>query len=134
MFFLVSVIPGGKLPVSFPRSTGQCPLSYLKKNTGRPNDGTKFTTCYLDESNDPAYPFGYGLSYSEFEYSALALSASEISPNEEIVVSFSIFNKSNVDGEETAQLYIRDKVASVTRPLMELKCFEKLKILAGERG
>jgi beta-glucosidase len=125
--------PGGKLPVSFPRSTGQCPLSYLKKNTGRPNDGTKFTTCYLDESNDPAYPFGYGLSYSEFEYSALALSASEISPNEEIVVSFSIFNKSNVDGEETAQLYIRDKVASVTRPLMELKRFEKLKILAGER-
>ncbi|WP_369992456.1 beta-glucosidase BglX [Winogradskyella sp.] len=116
--------PSGKLPMSFPRNVGQIPIYYNYKNTGRPSNpepGVVFWSHYIDQSNTPLYPFGHGLSYSEFEYSDL--NVDEVSDNE-INVSFKLRNKSNVKGKEVAQLYIRDLYASVTRPVKELKGFE----------
>ena len=123
--------PSGKLPMSFPRSVGQCPIYYNKFNTGRPVNAEKnvFWSHYTDEENDPLYPFGFGLSYSEFVYSDLKVDDSD---QKNIKVSVKIANTSDIDGEEVVQLYIHDKAASIVRPVKELKGFEKINIKAGE--
>lgn len=125
--------PSGKLPVTFPRSVGQIPIFYSMKNTGRPMDpDNKYTSKYLDESNDPLYPFGYGLGYSSFEYGDITLSLPEMTSQDELVVSCNVTNKGKYAGEEIVQLYIHDKVGSVTRPVKELKGFQKISIQPGE--
>ena len=130
------VNPSGKLTTTFPQNVGQIPLYYNHKNTGRPlADGKwfeKFRSNYLDVSNDPLYPFGFGLSYSKFDYSDVKLSSTQIDTNGELTASVTVTNKSKVDGAEVVQLYIRDVVGSVTRPVKELKGFEKVFIKAGE--
>lgn len=119
--------PSGKLPVTFPRSLGQVPLYYNYKNTGRPGPiDLVFWSHYNDETNDPMYPFGHGLSYSNFEYQTMNVSVNNQDKN--IVVQVAVANTSEVAGEEVIQLYIRDKVASVTRPVKELKSFQKVSI------
>ncbi len=126
--------PSGKLPVTFPKSLGQVPLYYNHKNTGRPLNPKvpAYTSHYNDESNDPLYPFGHGLSFTKFEYSDLKLSKSEIKKDESIKVSFTLKNAGKYAGEEVAQLYVRDLVGSVTRPVKELKDFAKIKLNPGE--
>ena len=125
--------PAGKLPVSFPRATGQVPIAYNHKNTGRPTGGPMvFWSHYTDEENSPLYPFGYGLSYTTFEYGELSLSSDNISLNETLTVTCLLENTGNTAGIEVAQLYIRDKVASITRPVKELKGFERVALDAGE--
>jgi beta-glucosidase len=121
--------PSGKLPMSFPRNVGQVPIYYNHYNTGRPGngEGNVFWSHYSDVENTPLYPFGYGLSYSQFKYSDLKVDDSNA---KEIKVSVNIKNTSNVDGEEVVQLYIHDKFASVARPVKELKGFEKVLIKA----
>lgn len=122
--------PSGKLPMSFPRSVGQIPIYYNYYNTGRPEPTSEvFSSSYKDESNDPLYPFGYGLSYTEFNYSGLKIDASN---KKNVKVSVSIKNTGKIKGEEVVQLYIRDKVASVVRPVKELKGFKKISLNAGE--
>lgn len=134
--------PSGKLPVTFPRSVGQIPVFYNHKNTGRAYQGQHekealkdrvYRSRYRDVPNDPLYPFGYGLSYSTFEYGNLTLSASKVGKSEALQVSIDVTNTSEVDGEEVVQLYIRDLVGSVTRPVKELKDFQKIMIKAGEK-
>ncbi len=121
--------PSGKLPMSFPRSVGQVPIYYNYFNTGRPEPSDLvFWTHYIDESNDPLFPFGYGLSYTNFEYSDLQIE-SNASP---IKVSVTVTNTGARAGEEVVQLYLRDRVASVVRPVKELKGFEKISLAAGE--
>jgi beta-glucosidase len=126
--------PSGKLPMTFPRHHGQMPLFYAQKNTGRPsiNEDKIYTSAYIDITNRPQFAFGHGLSYSTFNYSNLKFSDTVIKANATIKVSCTITNSSGVAGEEVVQLYIRDKVASVTRPIKELKGFEKINIKAGE--
>ncbi len=127
--------PSGKLSMTFPLSIGQIPIYYNAKNTGRPymNDGnSKFKSDYLDISNDPLYPFGYGLSYTKFDYSPISLSTPTISPDQPVTVKLTVTNSGNFDGEETAQLYIRDMVATVTQPVKELKKFQKVYLKKGE--
>ncbi len=127
--------PSGKLSMTFPLSIGQIPIYYNAKNTGRPymNDGnSKFKSDYLDISNDPLYPFGYGLSYTKFDYSPISLSNATISPAQSVTVKLTVTNSGNFDGEETAQLYIRDMVATVTQPVKELKKFQKVYLKKGE--
>jgi beta-glucosidase len=127
--------PSGKLSISFPRNVGQIPIYYNHKNTGRPFDGTsspKFKSNYLDVSNDPLYPFGYGLSYTQFSYGDLNLSAKSIGPGGKLEARITVSNTGNYDGEETVQLYIRDMVASIARPVKELKNFQKVFIKKGE--
>ncbi len=122
--------PSGKITMSFPRSVGQVPIYYNHYNTGRPGPKTDvFWSHYGDESNKPLYPFGYGLSYSKFEYSNLRIDDSNA---QKIKVSVTIKNTSNIDGDEIAQLYIHQKFASVVRPVKELKGFNKVFIKAGE--
>lgn len=119
--------PSGKLPMSFPRNVGQVPIFYNYKSTGRPSIDNKdmvFWSHYSDSDNSPLYPFGYGLSYSKFEYSNLKLSASSFSENEEIQVSIELKNNSNIIGKEVVQLYIQDLIGSFTRPVKELKAFQ----------
>ena len=119
--------PSGKLVMTFPRNIGQIPIFYNAKNTGRPfiaND--PYTTRYIDSPNEPLYPFGYGLSYTSFTYTDLRLSKSSINHNDTLKITFSIKNIGKFEGEETAQLYIRDLVGSVTRPVKELKGFKKV--------
>ena len=128
--------PSGKLSMTFPLSQGQIPIYYNAKNTGRPyttgDPNSKFKSDYLDISNDPLYPFGYGLSYTKFSYSPLSLSSANISPARPVVVKLTVTNTGNFDGEETVQLYIRDMVAPVTQPVKELKKFHKLFLKKGE--
>ena len=130
------VNPSGKLTTTFPQNVGQIPLYYNHKNTGRPLADCKwfekFRSNYLDVSNDPLYPFGFGLSYSNFDYSDVKLSSTQIDANGELTASVTVTNNSKVDGAEVVQLYIRDVVGSVTRPVKELKGFEKVFIKAGE--
>ena len=130
------VNPSAKLTMSFPRSVGQLPLYYNHKNTGRPHpeydEYKKFTSCYLDEVNGPLYPFGYGLSYTSFEYSEPVLSASEMSLNGTVTASVTVTNTGAVDGSEIVQLYIHDIYATSTRPVKELRAFRKVHIPAGE--
>jgi beta-glucosidase len=130
------VNPSGKLTTTFPQHAGQIPLYYAHKNTGRPlAEGKwfqKFRSNYLDVSNEPLYPFGYGLSYTTYEYSDLALSSSEMKSTDSITVEVSIRNTGTVAGKEVVQLYIQDLVGSVTRPVKELKGFRKIALQPGE--
>ncbi len=130
------VNPSGKLTTTFPKNVGQIPLFYNHKNTGRPlAEGKwfeKFRSNYLDVDNEPLYPFGYGLSYSQFEYSPVKLSSAAIDAKGELTAEVTLTNKGKVDGAEVVQLYIRDIVGSVTRPVKELKGFEKVFVKAGE--
>ena len=131
------VNPSGKITATFPRSVGQVPIYYAQKNTGRPlanKEGKfeKFRSNYIDERNEPLFPFGYGLSYTKFEYSNLKLSSSTISSNQKITVAVKVSNSGNFDGKEVVQLYIRDLIGSVTRPIKELKAFQKIEIKNGE--
>ena len=124
--------PSGKLTVSFPYSVGQIPIYYAYKSTGRPaKPNQRYTSKYSDIQIDPLYEFGYGLSYSKFEYSAPKLSKNRLKSSEEILVSVDVTNTSKVDGSEIVQLYIEDMVTSVTLPVRELKGFEKRMIKAG---
>jgi beta-glucosidase len=127
--------PSGKLPMTFPRSVGQVPIYYNYKNTGRPEmaeSGDVFWSHYIDEKTTPLYPFGYGLSYSKFEYSNLELSQKSFANNESIEVSVTLKNTGKYSGKEVVQLYIRDLFASVTRPVKELKGFEIVELKPGE--
>ncbi len=128
--------PSGKLTTTFPQNVGQVPLYYAQKSTGRPlEEGKwfqKFHSNYLDVSNDPVYPFGFGLSYTKFAYSDMKLSKNEITVVDSILVSIELKNVGLRDGAEVVQLYIRDLVGSVTRPVKELKGFEKVFLKAGE--
>ncbi len=130
------VNPGGKLTTTFPQNVGQVPLYYNHKNTGRPlGDNkwfSKFKSNYLDVSNEPVYPFGFGLSYSDFSYSDIKLSSATLTTTGRITASVAITNNSNVDGFEVVQLYTRDLVGTVTRPVKELKGFKKVWIKAGQ--
>jgi len=129
------VSPSGKLPVSFPRSVGQLPFYYNASSTGRPANPDKFAryvSNYIDESVLPLYPFGYGLSYTTFEYGEVKCDKAAYKMNEVITVSAKVTNSGKVDGYETVQLYVRDVIASVSRPLKELKGFEKVFLKAGE--
>lgn len=125
--------PSGKITMSFPRNVGQIPIYYNSKNTGRPFDANqKYTSKYLDVSNDPLFPFGYGLSYTSFSYSGISLDKKEIRPGQKIEASVTLTNTGKFDGEETVQLYIQDLVGSITRPVKELKNFQKVFLRAGE--
>jgi beta-glucosidase len=129
------VNPSGKLSMTFPQNVGQVPIYYAHKNTGRPLTGPwfqKFLTNYLDVSNEPLYPFGFGLSYTQFEYSDVTLSSNEMPANGELKVSVTLTNKGALEGKEVVQLYVRDVVGSVTRPVKELKGFQKVSLKAGE--
>jgi beta-glucosidase len=131
-----AVNPSGKLTTTFPQSVGQVPMYYAQKNTGRPLEKgqwfQKFRSNYLDVSNEPVYPFGYGLSYTNFSYSGIELSSTKLKGNQTLEASVTIANIGNYDGKETVQLYIHDVVGSITRPVKELKGFEKIFIKAGE--
>lgn len=141
-------VPSGKLPVTLPKLVGQTPIYYAHKNTGRPASnitlideipvGAKqtsigFTSYHLDAGDAPLFPFGYGLSYSTFEYSEPKLSADKLSGNEKLTVTCDITNTGNYDAQEVVQLYVRDVVASLARPVRELKGFEKVALKAGEK-
>ena len=130
------VNPSGKLTNSYPRSVGQLPLYYNHKNTGRPHGEydayKKFVSCYMDEVNGPLYPFGYGLSYTSFEYSEPHLSASEMPMAGSVDVTVKVSNVGSRDGDETVQLYIHDIYATSTRPVKELRGFKKVHIPAGQ--
>jgi len=128
--------PSGKLTATWPRSVGQIPIYYAVKTTGRPGPESgefqKFKTNYLDSPNTPLLPFGYGLSYSNFEYSDVKVSSKEMSANASIEISATVTNTGNYDGEEVVQLYIHDKVRSITPPVKELKGFQKIALKKGE--
>lgn len=131
-----AVNPGGKLTMTFPKSVGQIPLYYAHKNTGRPlKEGKwfeKFRSNYLDVDNDALYPFGYGLSYTTFRISDITLNRSSIGMDNELVASVTVTNTGDRAGSEVVQLYIRDLVGSVTRPVKELKGFEKIYLQPNE--
>lgn len=130
------VSPSGKLSMSFPRNVGQIPVYYNALNTGRPlpKGGwfTKFKTGYLDSPNEPLYPFGYGLSYTAFKYSDFKLSADKMKASGEITASVKVTNTGDYDGDEVVQMYIRDLVGSISRPVKELKGFERISLKKGE--
>jgi beta-glucosidase len=128
------VNPGGKLPVTFPRAIGQVPLYYNHKNTGRPPDPkNKYTSKYLDVAWTPLFPFGYGLSYTQFEITNLQLSAQHIRSNGQLTVSVDVRNTGQRAGDEVVQLYICDVAASITRPVKELKGFQRVTLQPGEK-
>ncbi|TRX59628.1 glycosyl hydrolase [Fulvivirga sp. M361] len=141
--------PGGRLPVSWPKTAGQCPIFYNHKNTGRPADSTSFVhideipvgawqsslgnnSHYLDAGFSPHFPFGYGLGYSDYAYSKLSLSHKELAMNEALTVTVSVTNTGTRNGEEVVQLYVQDVVGSITRPVRELKRFRKISLDQGE--
>lgn len=134
------VNPSGKLPMTFPRSVGQVPIYYNHKNTGRPLNAESVGKCgyerfrsnYMDECNTPLYPFGYGLSYSKFTYSDVTVSNANPKGNQTVTASVNVTNSGNYDGNEVVQLYIRDLVGSNTRPVKELKGFQKVFLKKGE--
>jgi beta-glucosidase len=126
--------PGGKLPVTFPRTTGQIPIYYNRKNTGRPPVAeNKYTSKYLDVAWTPLFPFGHGLSYTTFSYDNLRLSAPTMRPTDTLTVSVDVANTGDRAGDEVVQLYVQDEVASVTRPLKQLKGFNRVTLQPGER-
>ncbi|MFW9612651.1 MAG: glycoside hydrolase family 3 C-terminal domain-containing protein, partial [Macellibacteroides fermentans] len=141
-------VPSGKLPVTFPKEVGQIPLYYSHNSTGRPFQGTETmlqdipaeagqtslgnTSFYLDAGNDPLYPFGYGLSYSTFKYDNLKLSSEKLKEGDVLTVSFDLTNTGKYDATEVAQLYVQDRFGSVTRPVKELKRFERIALKSGE--
>ncbi len=127
--------PSGKLTATWPRNVGQIPVYHSMKNTGRPSESEefqKFKSNYLDVPNSPLLPFGYGLSYTTFEYSDLSLSKSEIGSDESLTVKVKLQNTGNYDGEEVVQLYLRDVVRSITPPMRQLKGFKKVFLKKGE--
>ena len=125
--------PSGKLPMTFPRSVGQIPLYYCQKNTGRPFQGdNKYTSKYMDAPNTPQYPFGFGLSYTSFSYENMGVNRSTFGFNDKLEVSINVKNTGERDGTEVVQLYVRDVVGSITRPLKELKGFKKVFLKKGE--
>lgn len=132
--------PSGKLPVTFPRSLGQIPLYYNHKNTGRPLGAEQTEKCeyerfrsnFMDECNTPLYPFGFGLSYTKFDYSRMNLSSTNLKGNQTLQASVTLKNSGKYDGAEIVQLYIRDLVGSITRPVKELKGFQKIFLKKGE--
>ncbi|MGZ8553806.1 MAG: glycoside hydrolase family 3 C-terminal domain-containing protein, partial [Chitinophagaceae bacterium] len=130
------VNPSGKLSTTFPQNLGQVPLFYNHKNTGRPlPEGKwfqKFRSNYMDVSNEPLYPFGYGLSYTSFSYSDVKLSSSSMTAGQKITASVTVTNTGSNDGKEVVQLYIRDMVGTSTRPVKELKGFQKMELKAGQ--
>lgn len=134
------VNPSGKLPMTFPRSLGQVPIYYNAKNTGRPLDQKlvdkceyqRFRSNYMDECNTPLYPFGYGLSYTKFNYSDVSVSNANPKGNQTVQASVTVTNSGNYDGAEVVQLYIRDLVGTITRPVKELKGFQKVMLKKGE--
>lgn len=142
------VNPSGKTPVTFPRMTGQCPIYYAHNNTGRPSNPTEMLideipveagqtsvgcrSFYLDAGTSPLFPFGYGLSYTTFEYSDLKLSSASLSANDNLSVTFTLKNTGKYDGTEVVQLYVQDKVGSVIRPVKELKSFQRVDLKSGE--
>ncbi|MFL9832668.1 beta-glucosidase BglX [Chryseobacterium terrae] len=130
-----TVNPGGKLPMSFPRTEGQIPIYYNHYNTGRPakNDTDRnYVSAYIDLDNDPKFPFGFGLSYTQFKYSDMNLSSVNLKGNQTLNISVNISNIGNYDGEEVVQLYVRDLFGKVVRPVKELKGFQKVFIKKGE--
>ena len=127
--------PSGKLPMSFPRSVGQIPIYYDHFSTGRPaksDSDLNYVSAYTDLRNDPRFPFGYGLSYTNFAYSEIRLSAASFTPGGNLVASVTVTNTGSYDGRETVQLYIRDLFGSVVRPVKELKGFQQIILKAGE--
>ncbi len=127
--------PSGKLTMTFPRNVGQVPIYYNHRTTGRPNSGDefqKFRSNYLDVPNSPQFSFGYGLSYTTFAYSNIMLSKNSMNSNEKITATIKLTNTGKVDGEEVVQLYIYDKIRSITQPVKELKGFQKIFLKAGE--
>lgn len=130
------VNPSGRLTTSFPRSNGQMPVYYNHKNTGRPHGDTdpyrKFVSCYMDVENGPLYYFGYGLSYTTFEYGDIKLSGKEMDQNGSITASITVKNTGEREGKETVQLYIHDIYSTSTRPVKELKGFQKINLKPGE--
>lgn len=127
------VNPGGKLPVTFPRTLGQVPIYYNHKSTGRPPTDQKYTSKYLDVPVTPLYPFGYGLSYTQFKIGQPELSATGIPANGELTVSVEVQNVGPLTGDEVVQLYVRDEASSVTRPVKELKGFQRVTLMRGEK-
>lgn len=132
------VNPSGKLTATFPRSIGQVPIYYNSKNTGRPlvnKEGNfeKFRSNYIDERNEPLFAFGYGLSYTTFKYSNLVIFSNKMKPNETVKVAIDVTNTGKFDGKEVVQLYLKDVVGSVTRPVRELKDFKKITLKKGEK-
>jgi beta-glucosidase len=128
--------PSGKITATFPKSVGQVPIYYSHKNTGRPFDDkgpAKFKSDYIDISNAPLYPFGYGLSYTTFKYSDVKLSKTSLKGNETLKATVTVSNTGNMGGEEVVQLYISDPVASISRSIKELKHFKKISLKAGEQ-
>jgi beta-glucosidase len=125
--------PSGKLPMTFPRSVGQIPLYYCQKNTGRPFDANnKYSSKYMDSPNTPQYPFGFGLSYTSFSYENMGVNRPIFGFNDKLDVSINVKNTGDRDGTEVVQLYVRDVVGSITRPLKELKGFKKIFLKKGE--
>lgn len=128
------VNPSGKLSATFPQSVGQVPIYYAHKTTGRPQGQwfEKFRSGYLDMPNEPLYPFGYGFSYANFQYSDVQLTDTVTSAGKAITASVKVTNTGSVAGKEVVQLYIQDVVGSVTRPVKELKGFQKVLLAPGE--
>jgi beta-glucosidase len=128
------VNPSGKLPVTFPRNLGQVPIYYYAKNTGRPyvHPEAKYESRYLDVPNEPLYAFGHGLSYTTFTYSPIRLSTGSFSGNGSLKASVTVTNSGKCQGTETVQLYLRDLVGSVTRPVKQLKGFQRVTLGPGE--
>ena len=132
---LGKVNPSGKLSMSFPQNVGQIPVYYNHKNTGRPLTGkwfSKFQSNYIDVPNEPLYPFGYGLSYTQFEYGDLNTSGTVLKGNQKLNAAITVKNTGKLAGKEVVQLYIRDIVGSITRPVQELKGFQKIELAPGE--
>jgi beta-glucosidase len=127
------VNPGGKLPVTFPRTLGQVPIYYNHKSTGRPPTDQKYTSKYPDVPITPLYPFGFGLSYTQFKFGPLQLSSKNIPPNGKLTVNVEVENVGKRTGDEVVQIYIRDQAATVTRPVLELKGFERITLSPGEK-
>lgn len=126
------VNPSAKLPVTFPRTVGMEPLYYNQKNTGRPQSDQKYTSKYIDVENSPLYPFGFGLSYTTFDYGDPELSSDTITPGDSVDVTIEVSNTGDRKGKEIVQLYIRDLYASITRPIKELRGFKKVELASGE--
>ncbi|MDD2797797.1 MAG: beta-glucosidase BglX [Bacteroidales bacterium] len=125
--------PSGKLPVTFPRCVGQVPIFYAAKSTGRPSDAkVRYSSRYLDIPFTPLFPFGFGLSYTTFEYSELSVSHPEIGLNDEITIQVKVKNSGKIAGQEVVQLYLKDDIGQLTRPVRELKGFQKIQLNAGE--
>ena len=127
--------PSGKLTATWPRNVGQIPIYYGMRTTGRPGPGEefqKFKSNYLDSPNSPLFPFGHGLSYTDFEYSSIKANKDSFTAEDSISISATITNTGKFDGEEVVQLYLHDKVRSITPPMKELKGFQKIFLKAGE--